>query len=96
MVVERIDALKALAFEQAASLPEAQGADFTIEGKQASVTTFRYTNAFGLDGKVLVVVLAARPSLLGMGSHHIEQGLVFSEDGHVRSASDVELQNSGG
>jgi len=96
LVVERLDALRSLTFEEAAALPPADGTDFTVGGQPASLTTFRYTDAYGLEGKVLVVVLAARPVVRGLGAHHIEQGLVFSPESGVRSATEAELRNSGG
>jgi len=41
IVVERLDTLRGLTFEQAAALPTSDGADFTVAGKAVSVTTFR-------------------------------------------------------
>jgi hypothetical protein len=96
MVVERLDTLRGLTFEQEAALPPSDGADFTVAGQAMTVTTFRYTDPDELQGKVLVVVLAAKPVLLGIGAHHIEHGLLFSPDENVRSATEAELRNSGG
>jgi hypothetical protein len=86
--------VRGLTFEQASALLSAEGADITIAGSPASLTTFRYIDAYELGGKVLVVVLAAKPVRWGIGAGHIEQGLVFSSDNSVRAATEIELQNS--
>src|SRR5882762_6675348 len=78
------------------TLPEANGFDTVISGVKASITTFRYLLPFQLKGSVLLVVLVARCRWFGIGSHHIERGLMFSPDGKVREATERELQNSGG
>ena len=96
LVVERLDVLRGLTFEQVAGLPEADDIEMIVAGRPMSLTTFRYTNAHDLEGQVFVVVLAARPVLLGIGAHHVERGLVFSLDDDVRSATEAELRNSGG
>jgi hypothetical protein len=96
LVEERIERLREMSFAEACALPEVAGEDVLIGGFKASVTTFRYADAIGLAGKVLVVVLAARPLAFGMAAQHVERGLVFAPSEPVREASVTELQNSGG
>ncbi len=96
LVQRRVDELRILGYTEACALPEAEGSDLLIEGLKASLTVFRYCNAYRLEEKTLVVVLAGRPTMFGMGAQHVERGLVFSRDGTVRDATDLELQNSGG
>jgi len=96
LVEARVKALSDLSFSQAAALPETDSAKFVIEGMASSITTFRYSDAYAIEGRVLVVVLAARPTLLGIAAQHIERGLVFSPYEAVRPATQLELQNSGG
>lgn len=93
---QEIEQLSRLSFEDAKSLPECEGRDIDFFGHRASLTTFRYVSPYGLDGHVLVVALAALPIWLGMAARHIERGIVFSEGGLVREATQTELENSGG
>lgn len=67
-----------------------------VAGFESSITTFRYNDAYQLDGNILIVVQAARPTMFGLAEQHIELGLVFSSTKPVRDATDTELQNSGG
>ena len=96
LIEGRLAPLRRLTLEAAAALPETDGIDTVIAGVKASITTFRYTSPYHLDGSILVVVLVARPRWFGIASQHIERGLVFSADGKVREATERELQNSGG
>ena len=96
MVEEQIHQLQKLNFEQACALPKINGLDLVIAETKASITTFQYSDAYQLEGKILVVVLAARPRFFGMTSFHIERGLVFSRDEPTRTATERELENSGG
>lgn len=96
LVEAKIQALQNLSYEEASSLPEVEDADVVLAGNKASITTFRYADAYQLEGKTLIVVLAAKPSFFGMCSFHIERGLIFSPIESPRSATELELQNSGG
>ena len=96
LVEARISRLRDLTYLEVQALPETDSIDAIIAGTQASITMFRYQDAFQLEGKTLLVVLAATPGLSGMTSFHIERGLLFSPSGPVRLATDIELQNSGG
>ncbi len=96
LVQGRVEMLRTLGYKEACALPEVEGSDLLIEGMNASLTVFRHSDAYQLEDKTLVVVLAARPTMFGMGAQHVERGLVFAPDGSVRDATDLELQNSGG
>lgn len=96
IVQERIQQLRSLDFETAVELPEVDSVHTVIAGYESDVTTFRYNDAYQLSGKTLVVVSAARPTMLGMAEQHIELGLVYSPSEPVRDATETELQNSGG
>ncbi len=96
LVDHRLTDLARLTYEEARQLPEIDGADLIIGGMKASLTVFRQDDAYLLSGRTLVVVLAARPTMFGMGAQHVERGLVFSPSEPTREATDTELQNSGG
>lgn len=96
MIHSRIEKLRTLDAQAAAALPEVGGVRMVIAGFESSITVFRYNDAYQLNGKTLVVVLAARPTMFGLPSQHIELGLVFSPTEPVRDATEKELQNSGG
>lgn len=96
IVGRRIEVLRQLTFAQAAALPETNGEDVVIAGSKASVTVFRQSSPYQLEGKILVTVLVARETWFGMSAHHTERGLVFSSEQEVREATEIELQNSGG
>ncbi|XVJ69693.1 MAG: hypothetical protein HEQ39_08580 [Rhizobacter sp.] len=96
MVEEQIRRLQKLNFEQACTLPKIDGLDLVIAETKTSITTLQYSDAYQLEGKILVVVLAATPSFFGMTAFHTERGLFFSTDEPTRSATEVELENSGG
>jgi len=89
----RIAALRSLTFDRASELPEAGGEEVLVGGRKCELTTFR--QRFRPDD-ILVTIQLARRSLLGLGSVHKEQGLVFKRDGSVRDASREELVASGG
>ncbi len=93
LIGERIAALRSLTFDQASELPETQGEETLVGGRKCVLTTFRQ----GLrSDEILVTVQLARPTLLGLGSVHKEEGLVFRRTGSVRDASREELLASGG
>jgi hypothetical protein len=96
LVDAEIARFRGFSFEAARELPECDDVDLLIGGQNASMTTFRYLSPFGLEGCVLVVVLAALPRFLGMTARHIEKGLVFSAERPPRDATRTELENSGG
>ena len=96
LVDEEVSRLRALSFQAAGGLPACDGRHVLIGGRDASLTTFRYASPYGLDGAVLVVVLAALPRFFGMTARHIERGLVFSHTDQPREATQTELENSGG
>jgi|SRR5882672_8911961 len=97
LIDARVDQLYGLTVEQAKALPEVVGADQTIAGYKASITTFRQDSPCDeLNGMTLITVLVARPRWFGISAHHIERGLVFAPDGTVREATQRELENSGG
>jgi len=95
LIEGRLTELRRLTLPEAAALPETNGFDTVISGVKASITTFRYRNPF--SSKEVCCCGSRRESRwFGMGSHHIERGLMFSPDGKVREATERELQNSGG
>jgi hypothetical protein len=95
-VEAEIDRLRELSYVEATALPEVDAKDIVITDRNASLTTFRYEKPELLDGITLVVVLLARPQFLGMGSCHLERGLVFSPVASARPASTADLENLGG
>jgi hypothetical protein len=95
-VEARIGELERLTYAEAKGLPEVAATDTVIAGRKASITVFRRDHVHELEGKTLVVVLAAIPTMFGMSSYHVERGLVFSAHDALRRATDGELQNSGG
>ena len=96
LVERRLMELAQLSYDEARRLPEVAGDDMSVAGMKASLTVFRQDNAYQLSGKILVVVQAARSSMLGMGAQHVERGLVFSQSEPTREATEAELRNSGG
>ena len=92
LIGERIAALRGLTFDRASELPEAEGEETLVEGRKCMLTTFRQLLR---PDEILVTVQLARPALLGLGSVHKEEGLVFKR-GSVRDASREELVASGG
>ena len=91
LIGERIAVLR-LTFDQAGELPEAEGEETMVGGRKCVLTTFRQLLR---PDEILVTVQIARPALLGLGSVHKEEGLVFRR-GSVRDASREELAASGG
>jgi hypothetical protein len=67
-----------LTYEGAKALPEADGTDVVIEGREVALTIFRQTGLPMLGEAVLVTVQIARHALGGMVSFHTERGLVFA------------------
>jgi hypothetical protein len=96
LVDDRIKELERLTHAEAECLPEVTEMVTVIAGRKASITVFRQDDSYELEGKTLVVVLAATPVALGTGAHHVERGLVFSARDPARRATERELQNSGG
>lgn len=96
LVEHKLMELAQLSYDEARQLPEVAGDDLRVAGMKASLTVFRQDDAYQLRGKTLVVVLAARPTMLGMGAQHVERGLVFSRSEPTREATETELRNSGG
>ena len=96
MIDQRIGELRALTFEEAAALPEASGEDTRLAGARCAVTVFRQRDPYELPNSILVTVQVARRGLLGIVSYHTERGLIFTPQGTIREASELELQNSGG
>jgi hypothetical protein len=96
LVDAEIARLQSLSFAAARELPESDGRDIRIGDQPASLTVFRYVSPFELEGRVLVVVLAALPRLFGMAARHVERGLVFLQELPPREATQTELENSGG
>ena len=94
---ERIARLRALSYEQAASLPEASESEtLVLDGTPCSITVFAQREPYPLPGAILVTVQVARQGFLGIASYHTERGLVFAPNAAVREATDVELRDSGG
>jgi hypothetical protein len=93
-IEEKLRVLRHLTYEEVAELPETDGAEVTIADQRASLTVFRYS-ADASDGKILVVVQAAKPTVIGVATRHIERGLFFSPDGSVRDATELELRDAG-
>ena len=95
-IQSEVDRLKAgLTFAQARALPEAEGRDIVIAGKEVQLTTFRQAELRFLKGDVLITVQVARFGLGGMTSYHTERGLIFSPHSPPRDATDDELMESG-
>jgi hypothetical protein len=92
LIGERIAALRGLTFDRARELPEAEGEETLVGGRKCMLTTFRQVLR---PDEILVTVQLARPAFLGLGSAHMEQGLVFKR-GSVRDASREELVASNG
>ncbi len=93
LIGERIAALRSLTFDQAGELPEAGEEEMLVGDRKCVLTTFRQLLR---PDEILVTVQLARPTLLGLGSVHKEEGLVFNRAGSVRDASREELVTSGG
>lgn len=96
IIIERLAILRRLNFAEAAELPTTSSKDVLVAGDKANITVFRQDGPYQLDGKVLLVVMVAKPVWFGTGSHQVERGLVFSPDQPVREATDLELLYSGG
>ena len=78
LVESKIHSLQQLSYDQASALSETEEVNLLIANEKASLTTFRQTDALNLNGKILVVVLAAKRRHFGLSSIHVERGLVFS------------------
>jgi hypothetical protein len=97
VVNAEIERLRAeLTFDQARALPEADGKDIVVAGKEVQLTVFRQSDVGFLKGDVLVTVQIARFGLGGVVTYRTERGLVFSPATAPRDATQTELQNSGG
>jgi hypothetical protein len=96
LVEQKLAEFEVFTYEEVGHLPEVDGQDTEIAGIASTITVFRQDNAYGLHGKILIVVLAARPTMFGMGEQHVERGLVFSPHEPTRPATKEELRNSGG
>ena len=92
----RIAQLRALTFKQAGALPEASSDEALLGSTRCAVTVFRQLAPYNLHSAILVTVQVARRGFLGVASYHTERGLVFSQEGIVREATALELQNWGG
>ena len=86
----------ALSYAQACELPEAEGRDIVVAGREVQLTTFRQHAPSASSGEVLVTVQVARFGLGGMVSYHTERGLIFSPSAAPRDATGPELTESGG
>jgi len=93
LIKRRIAALRTLTFDRATALPDAAGEEVVVAGRKCALTTFRQ---YVRPEELVVTVQLARRSLLGLGTVHTEQGLVFKRDGSVRDASREELVAAGG
>jgi hypothetical protein len=92
----RIDRLRlALTYAEALGLPQVDPQDIVIANREAQLAIFRQSGQ-PLEGHVLVTVQVARHGLGGVVSFNLERGLVFSQDGSVRDATDQELLGSAG
>ena len=96
LVEQKLAGLARLSYDQARQLPEVEGSDVDFSGVKASLTVFRQDDAYDLAGKILVLVVAARPTLMGIATQHVERGLVFSPSEPTREATQSEIRNSGG
>jgi hypothetical protein len=85
-----------LTYEAAKALPESEGSDVVIEGREVALTIFRQVGLPVLGDNVLVTVQIARHALGGIVSFHTERGLVFGPLGAPRDATQQELLESGG
>jgi len=90
---QRIAQIQQLQFSDASELPEASGEDLVISGKKCALTVYCQRL---VEGDLLVTVQIARRALANFVSFHQERGLVFSEDGDVREATEEELLITGG
>lgn len=96
LVEREIERLRAgLTFEKARNLPQAEGRDVVVAGREVQLTVFRQTDARIGDGGVLVTVQVARFGLGGTNTYRVERGLVFSPDAPPRDATEEELVTSG-
>jgi len=89
----RVEELCRLSYDTARALPAASGEKVAMAGHTYAVTIYRHDVA---ATECLLVVQVASPTLLGLGSSHWEQGVVFRSDGGIQEASERELQESGG
>ncbi len=85
-----------LSCAQARELPEAEGRDIVVAGREVQLTTFRQPAPSASGGETLVTVQVARFGLGGMVSYHTEKGLIFSSSAAPRDATGSELVESGG
>ena len=85
-----------LTYEAAKALPEADGSDVVVEGREVALTIFRQAGLPMLGDGILVTVQISRRALGGMVSFHTERGLVFEPIGAPRDATEQELLDSGG
>ena len=93
MIESEISRLRKLGYTDVSALPEAEGKEITLATKKCSLTSYVQR----LDtGELLVTIQVARPRLFGLMSMHRENGLIFSQHGQVREATDQELAESGG
>ena len=97
LVQREIERLRAgLTFEKARELPQAEGRDVVVAGREVQLTIFRQTDA-GIPGRgVLVTVQVARFGLGGTNTYRVERGLVFSPGVPARNATQEELVASSG
>jgi len=93
IIAARLSPLRLLSYEQASAIaPVSDEQDVVVAGCKCQVATFAQVL---VGGDVLIVVLVARPSFLGI-SRHTDGGLVFSPQKSVRDATDEEIRNNGG
>ena len=89
----KVEQLRHLSYDAVCQLPAASGDEVAMAGHTYAVTIYRHDIA---ATECLLVVQVASPTLLGLGSSHWEQGVVFRSDGGIQEASERELQESGG
>lgn len=95
LVQREIERLRGeLTFEAARDLPQAEGRDVVVAGKEVQLTIFRQTGLEFLNGSVLVTVQVARFGLGGTNTFRVERALVFSPGVPPRDATESELAES--
>ena len=87
----RIDALRASSYDEAANMPTAAAEDIVVAGKEVQLTVFRQNGIPEHPDAVLITVQISRAGLGGIVNFFLEKGLVFLPDGETRDATEDEL-----
>ena len=89
----RVAELSRLKFGDVSALPDAEGTEVVLAGRKCALTVFR--QALSVE-ECLVTIQLARGVFFDVLSRHWERGLVFTQSGAVREATEEELLETGG